>query len=335
MNGVPPKQGLFDPQCESDACGVGFVCHLKGQASNRIVGQALRMLENMSHRGGCGCEPDSGDGAGILVRLPDKFFRRVTGVQGIHLPPPGEYGVAMAFLPKDVLARTECQRVLEQMVHEYGMTVLGWRDVPVDSHHIGPTPRRSEPRVRQLFVGMGQTFYNRTDFNRRLYLVRQRAENSVEFNSLSAEARQQFYVCGFSTNRIVYKGMLTAEQVRLYYPDLSDPDFESSMAIVHSRFSTNTFPSWDRAHPYRYVAHNGEINTLRGNRNWMRARTGSLKSDVFGDRAVESIPHPHRKRQRHGDIRQLPSVPDAQRPQSGAFGADDDPRGVAEQSEDG
>ncbi|HUB24964.1 MAG TPA: glutamate synthase large subunit [Tepidisphaeraceae bacterium] len=290
MSAYPPAQGLFDPQYESDACGVGFICHFKGRASNQIISKGLEMLENMNHRGGCGCEPDSGDGAGILMRLPDRFFRRVTAPLGIHLPPFGEYGVAMVFLPKDVLARTECQRVLEQMVHEYGMTVLGWRDVPVDSRHVGPTPRRTEPRIRQLFVGMGQTFYNRTDFNRRLYLVRQRAENSVEFHSFSPEAREQFYICGFSTNRIVYKGMLTAHQVRQYYLDLAEPDFESSMAIVHSRFSTNTFPSWDRAHPYRYVAHNGEINTLRGNRNWMRARTGSLSSEVFGDELTKVFP---------------------------------------------
>jgi glutamate synthase (NADPH) large chain len=290
MTGHPLKQGLYDPAFEHDACGVGFICHLKNQASNRVVGQALEMLENMNHRGACGCEPDSGDGAGLLARMPDKFFRRVTGPLGIKLPAAGEYGVAMVFMPKELVARNECQLVLERIVREYGMTVLGWRDVPVDSRHIGPTPRRSEPRIRQLFVGMGQTFYNRTDFNRRLYLVRQRAENTVEFSSGSKQASEQFYICGFSTNRIVYKGMLTALQVRQYYLDLSEPDFESSMAVVHSRFSTNTFPSWDRAHPYRYIAHNGEINTLRGNRNWMRARTGSLKSEVFGDELKKVFP---------------------------------------------
>jgi glutamate synthase domain-containing protein 2/glutamate synthase domain-containing protein 1/glutamate synthase domain-containing protein 3 len=290
MNGHPAKQGLYDPQFEHDACGVGFVCHLKNLASNKLVQQGLLMLENMNHRGACGCEPDSGDGAGILVRMPDKFLRRVTAPLGFKLPPSGQYGVAQCFMPKELVARNECQLVLERIAREYGMTILGWRDVPVDSSKIGPTPRRTEPRLRQLFVGMGQTFYNRTDFNRRLYLVRQRAENTMEFQSGIKEAAEQFYICGLSTNRIVYKGMLTAHQVRLYYPDLSEPDFESSMAIVHSRFSTNTFPSWDRAHPYRYVAHNGEINTLRGNRNWMRARTGSLKSEVFGDELAKLFP---------------------------------------------
>jgi glutamate synthase domain-containing protein 2/glutamate synthase domain-containing protein 1/glutamate synthase domain-containing protein 3 len=290
MNGLPPKQGLYDPQFESDACGVGFVCHLKNQATNKVIQHGLLMLENMNHRGGCGCEPDSGDGAGILMRMPDRFLRRVTAPLGFKLPPPGEYGVAMCFLPRELVARNECQLVLERIAREYGMTILGWRDVPVESGHIGPTPRRTEPRIRQLFVGMGQTFYNRQDFNRRLYLVRQRAENTMEFHSNLRTAAEQFYICGFSTNRIVYKGMLTAHQVRQYYPDLADPEFESSMAIVHSRFSTNTFPSWERAHPYRYVAHNGEINTLRGNRNWMRARTGSLKSEVFGDELAKLFP---------------------------------------------
>jgi len=290
MNGHLKAQGLYDPQFESDACGVGFVCHLKGKASNSLVGQALQMLENMEHRGACGCEENSGDGAGILTRLPDKFLRKVTAPLGINLPPLGEYGVGMVFLPKEMIARNECQVTLERIVREYGMTVLGWRDVPVDNHQIGPTPRKSEPRIRQLFVAMGKNFYNRTDFNRRLYLVRQQAENYMEFHSGMKEAADNFYVCGLSTNRIVYKGMFTASQVRSYYPDLADPDFESSMAIVHSRFSTNTTPSWDRAHPYRYIAHNGEINTLRGNRNWMRARSGSLKSEVFGDELSKLFP---------------------------------------------
>ncbi|HTW93620.1 MAG TPA: glutamate synthase large subunit, partial [Tepidisphaeraceae bacterium] len=290
MKHYPPAQGLFDPRFESDACGVGFLCHLKGQESNRIVSDALKMLENMNHRGACGCDANSGDGAGILVRLPDKFFRKVTAPLGITLPPLGEYGVAMVFLPREMVARHECERTLEKVVRDYGMVVLGWRDVPVNDATLGAAPRDSEPKVRQLFIAMGDTFYNRADFNRRLYLVRQRAENMVEFANPSPEARVKFYICGFSTNRIVYKGMLTANQVREFYPDLADPDFQSSMAIVHSRFSTNTFPSWDRAHPYRYIAHNGEINTLRGNRNWMRARTGSLRSEVFGGELHKIFP---------------------------------------------
>jgi glutamate synthase domain-containing protein 2/glutamate synthase domain-containing protein 1/glutamate synthase domain-containing protein 3 len=290
MRGSPPAQGLYDPRFESDACGVGFLCHIKGNASNQIVLQALEMLENMNHRGACGCEPDSGDGAGIVVRLPDAFLRRKCAQLGFILPPLNHYGVANVFLTQDMVQRNECQRILEKVVADYGMVTLGWRDVPVDNRHIGPTPRRCEPRIRQIFVGMGSSFYNRQDFDRRLYLVRQRAENNIEFSNLPEEARNTFYICALSASRIIYKGMLTATQVRQYFPDLSEPDFQSALAVVHSRFSTNTFPSWDRAHPYRYIAHNGEINTLRGNRNWMRARYGSLQSDIFGDELQKMFP---------------------------------------------
>ncbi|MCC7350424.1 MAG: glutamate synthase large subunit [Phycisphaerales bacterium] len=290
VDGVRGKQGLYDPAFEHDSCGVGFVCHIKGQASHNIVDQALLMLENMSHRGACGCEEDSGDGAGILVRTPDKFFRKEAARLGFHLPAEGHYAVGMVFLPKDLVLRRECEAILEKVVRDYGMIVLGWRDVPIDSRHCGPTPRLCEPRIRQIFVGMAETFYNRTDFDRRLYLVRQRAENAIEFSTLPQVAREQFYICILSANRTIYKGMLTSEQLRKYFPDLSDPDFVSSLAIVHSRFSTNTFPSWDRAHPFRYVAHNGEINTLRGNRNWMRSRSGALRSEVFGDELPKMFP---------------------------------------------
>ncbi|MGD0463324.1 MAG: glutamate synthase-related protein [Tepidisphaeraceae bacterium] len=290
MRGYPPAQGLYDPRLEHDACGVGFLCHIKGKASNRIISQALEMLENMNHRGACGCEPNSGDGAGILVHLPDRFFRRKCAELGFTLPPLNQYGVANIFLPQDMVQRNECQRILEKVVSDYGMVTLGWRDVPVDNRRIGPTPRRCEPRIRQIFVGMGGSFYNRQDFDRRLYLVRQRAENSIEFSNLPENARSTFYICALSASRIIYKGMLTADQIRQYFPDLSEPDFESALAVIHSRFSTNTFPSWDRAHPYRYIAHNGEINTLRGNRNWMRARYGSLQSDIFGDELQKMFP---------------------------------------------
>ena len=287
---LPAPQGLYLPDYERDACGVGFVCHIKGKASHRIVDEALQMLENMSHRGACGCESDSGDGAGIMVSMPDKFFRREAMKWGIKLPPYGQYAVAMCMLPRDLIAREEGQRILEQTVRAYGMTVLGWRDVPTNEAHVGPTPRKLEPRFRQCFIGMGETFFNRADFNRRLYLVRQRTENQIEFGSVHEQNKDIFYIALMSTNRMVYKGMLTAGQLRRYYPDLADPDFQSHFAVVHSRFSTNTFPSWRLAHPYRYVAHNGEINTLRGNRNWMRARYGSLKSEVFGDELDKMYP---------------------------------------------
>jgi glutamate synthase domain-containing protein 2/glutamate synthase domain-containing protein 1/glutamate synthase domain-containing protein 3 len=288
--GLPPQQGLYHPAHEHDACGVGFLCNIKGKGSNRIVLQSLEMLERMNHRGACGCEENSGDGAGIMIATPDKFFRREGLKWGFKLPKAGEYGVAMCFLPKDLVARQECERVLENNVRAFGMVVLGWRDVPTNENFVGPTPRITEPKIRQCFIGMGETFYNRKDFNRRMYLLRQMTENQVEFGDTQQISKDQFYISLCSTNRMVYKGMLTATQLRGYYPDLSDPDFQSHFAVVHSRFSTNTFPSWQLAHPFRYVAHNGEINTLRGNRNWMRARYGSLSSDVFGDELQKLFP---------------------------------------------
>jgi glutamate synthase domain-containing protein 2/glutamate synthase domain-containing protein 1/glutamate synthase domain-containing protein 3 len=288
--GLPKPQGLYLPEFEHDACGVGFVCHIKGKASKRVVDGALEMLERMNHRGACGCEPDSGDGAGIMLQIPDKFFRREMTKQGVALPPKSQYAVAQIFLPKDMVSRNACQKIVEKTVKDYGMIVLGWRDVPTDKKFVGPTPKRTEPKIRQVFVGMGENFFNRSDFDRRLYLVRQRIENIIEFGELSDAVREGFYVNALSANRIIYKGMLTAHQVRMYYKDLQDPDFTSAMAIVHSRFSTNTFPSWRLAHPYRYLAHNGEINTLRGNRNWMRARYASLQSEVFGDELQKMYP---------------------------------------------
>ena len=288
--GLPPAQGLYDPAFEHDACGVGFICHIKGKASNKIVTDALQMLENMEHRGGCGCESNSGDGAGILTKIPHEFFVRKCKELGITLPKPGEYALGMIFLPKDPIAQQECEQNLEKIARDFGMKVLGWRDVPVESSEVGPTPRKSEPKIRQVFIGMGENFYKRSEFDSRLYLVRQRAENTIEFGNFSEIAKQQFYIPILSANRTVYKGMLTAGQVRRYYPDLAEADFTSSLAIVHSRFSTNTFPTWDRAHPYRYIAHNGEINTLRGNRNWMRARYGSLQSETFGDELQKMFP---------------------------------------------
>ena len=292
MNGLPPAQGLYDPSYEHDACGVGFICHIKGQPSHEIVSNALLMLENMNHRGACGCEENSGDGAGILIGIPDAFLRAKCKALGIELPSIGEYAVGTVFSAKDETTRRQCEAVFERVANEYDMVVLGWRDVPVDNSSIGPTPLRCEPFMRQVFVGMGKSFFNKLDFERRLYLVRQRAENTVEFQSpeISESAREEFYISALSVNRLVYKGMLTADQLRQYYPDLRDPEFTSPLAMVHSRFSTNTFPSWRLAHPFRMLAHNGEINTLRGNRNWMRARSASLKSNLFGDELPKLSP---------------------------------------------
>lgn len=286
-----PQEGLYDPSLEHDSCGVGFVCHLDGKASNALVQQGLQVLENMEHRGACGCDPNSGDGAGILVKLPDKFLRLKCREIGIELPSQGQYAVATCFLPKDLASRHECEQALEQTAREYNLEILGWRDVPTNPAGVGEMPLSAEPLIRQCFVAPGESFYNRADFDRRLYLVRQHAENLVEFAPwYSNVSHEQFYISMLSATRMVYKGMLTAPQLRTYFPDLSDPNFESSLALVHSRFSTNTWPAWRLAHPYRYLAHNGEINTLCGNRNWMRAQYKSLHSDVFGDELAKMFP---------------------------------------------
>src|SRR5688572_28183936 len=217
MKGFPSAQGLYDPRFEHDACGVGFICHIKGKASHQIVKDALQMLENMNHRGGCGCEQDSGDGAGLLVGMPDAFLRAECTKLGINLPKLGQYAMGMCFLPRDATARLKCEKIFERVAREYEMVVLGWRDVPVDGRYVGKTPKKTEPKIRQVFLGMGERFFMKADFERRLYLVRQRAENTIEFDqSLPLEAREDFYICVLSANRTVYKGMLTAEQLRHY-----------------------------------------------------------------------------------------------------------------------
>jgi glutamate synthase domain-containing protein 2/glutamate synthase domain-containing protein 1/glutamate synthase domain-containing protein 3 len=285
LDGLPVAEGLYDPRFEHDNCGFGFVAHVKGKPSHQLVQRSQEMLTNMEHRGGCGCDPGSGDGAGVLLGMPDAFLRRAAQEVKIDLPPQGEYAVGMMFLPRETVHRRKCERLFERVLADYDMHVIGWRDVPVDPSVLGGDAAETEPEVRQAFVGMKRSFFDRSDFNRRLYLVRQRVENHVEHGDgrdWPQTVKEQFYLCTLSTNRLVYKGMLTAPQLGTYYKDLQQPDFASHFAVVHSRFSTNTFPSWRLAHPYRYLAHNGEINTIRGNRNWMRARYGSLKSDRFG-----------------------------------------------------
>jgi glutamate synthase domain-containing protein 2/glutamate synthase domain-containing protein 1/glutamate synthase domain-containing protein 3 len=277
---APTAQGLYDPRHEHDACGVAFICQIKGLPSHSIISQGLEILENLDHRGASGCDPCTGDGAGMLVSMPDKFFRREMRKRGIELPPRGEYAVAMMFMPRPDKQRIQHEILFEKVVNDYDMQILGWRDVPVNSACLGRLSGESEPKIRQAFVGMRNNFFNRRDFERRLYLIRQLAENISE--ELEMPGYDEFYINTCSANRIVYKGMLTTGQMGEYFLDLRDPDFESHLALVHSRFSTNTFPQWRLAHPYRYLAHNGEINALRGNRNWMRARKGSLKSNVFG-----------------------------------------------------
>jgi len=286
--GYPSKQGLYDPAYEKDSCGVGFVVQMRGVASHAIVRDALTVLRNLSHRGACGCESNTGDGAGILLQIPHAFFAGAAAESGIPLPGPGRYGVGMVFLPRDPAARQHCEEVLERIVREEGQEVLGWRTPPVDNSSLGATAVAGEPLVRQIFIGMRSGIgSDDLAFERMLYLIRRRAENALR---APGQPSTGFYVASLSTRTIVYKGMLMSEQVESYYPELLDPRVESALALVHSRFSTNTFPSWERSHPYRMVAHNGEINTLRGNVNAMRARQALCESDIFGERLADLMP---------------------------------------------
>ena len=278
-------QGLYDPSQEHDSCGVGFVVDIKGRRSHRIVEQALEVVINLLHRGACGCETNTGDGAGVLLQLPHRFLRREAGRLGIELPDPGAYGAGMVFLPRDAGQRAEVEKLFERIAAEEGQQVLGWRTVPTDDSALGQTARSGEPVIRQILIGRGAALADHADaharFERKLYVIRKRVARAVEQCALPE--RHLFYVASLSSNTIVYKGMLIADQVEGMFPDLADPDVESALALVHQRFSTNTFPSWPLAHPYRYIAHNGEINTLRGNINWMRAREALCRSDLFGD----------------------------------------------------
>jgi glutamate synthase (NADPH/NADH) large chain len=282
--GFPRKQGLYDPELEKDSCGVGFVAHIKGTASHQIVLDADTILRNMDHRGACGCEQNTGDGAGILVAIPDKFLRRIASeLFGVELPARGWYAVGNIFLPKDRAERDYCRRELNHLIASEGQSLIGWRDVPQNSEvaDIGPTARLAEPWIEQVFVQAADGISSE-EFERKLYTIRKQASHLLRGNS-DLEQASLFYVCSLSTKTLIYKGMLTPAQVLPYYPDLSDPDFETHLAMVHSRFSTNTFPSWDRAQPLRFMSHNGEINTLRGNINWMHAREGMARSELFGE----------------------------------------------------
>jgi glutamate synthase (NADPH/NADH) large chain len=286
INQPPEKQGLYDPQFEHDACGVGFVVNIKGEKSHTIIRQALDVLVNLDHRGACGCEPDTGDGAGILMQMPDSFLRTVCAPLGIELPGPFKYGVGMVFTSQKATERNAARHILEKILAEEGVELLGWRNVPTDNSSLGNTAWEGEPMVRQLFLKRPHDCTDEHAFNRKLYVVNQRATNEIR----RAGVDDQWYVCSISTRTLVYKGMLMPVQVDKYYPELRDPAMESAIALVHSRFSTNTFPSWDRAHPYHFLAHNGEINTLRGNLNWMNARQNLFASTLFGNDMKKVLP---------------------------------------------
>ncbi len=289
--GLPQKQGLYDPQFEKDSCGVGFVTHIKGKASHQIILDAIHALEQMEHRGGCGCEANTGDGAGILTTLPHKLFNRIVKQDlAVELPEKGRYAAGNVFLPTDSQERTFCKSAVERNIEDLGLKLLGWRALPVDTEaaDIGPTALAARPEIEQLFVA-DQQGASGDELERKLYLLRKKSTHQLRGSEDLSQAKM-FYFCSLSTKVMVYKGMLTTAQVSLFYKDLTDPDYESHLAMVHSRFSTNTFPSWDRAQPNRFMSHNGEINTRQGNINSMMAREGVAESALFGDQLKELFP---------------------------------------------
>jgi glutamate synthase (ferredoxin) len=291
----PPAQGLYDPSYEHDACGVGFVAHIKGRRSHAIVRQALQVLINLEHRGACGCEANTGDGAGILIQMPDRFLRKEAAGLGIELPPERGYGAGLVFLPHDAACRADIEQVFARIVAEEGQVLLGWRKVPTDDTALGSTAVSVEPIFRQVLIGRGpglpppgESAEGDAAFERKLFVIRKRVEHAVD--ALGCDHHDYFFIVSLSSRTLIYKGMLAANQIADMFPDLVDPEVESSLALVHQRFSTNTFPSWPLAHPYRFIAHNGEINTLRGNINWMKAREALLASDLLGDDLRKIVP---------------------------------------------
>ena len=284
----PPKQGLYDPSFEHDACGLGFVADIKGRKSHRIVQQAVEILRNLDHRGACGCEANTGDGAGVLIQMPHKFLLEASRKARINLPEAGQYGCGLVFMPRNATKRRKLEEQLSHIVQSVGLTLLGWRTVPTDNSMLGETALASEPFIRQVFIGRSPEVADDMAFERLLYVVRKRAYSEIRTSTI--DGAEYWYVASLSHKTLVYKGMLLTEQLARYFSDLQNPAMESALALVHSRFSTNTFPSWDRAHPYRYVAHNGEINTVRGNINWIKAREGLFESELFGANMRELLP---------------------------------------------
>jgi len=278
---LPAQQGLYNPLNEHDACGVGFVAHIKGKKSHTIVEQGLTVLRNLTHRGAVGYDPKLSDGAGLLIQMPDRFLREEMAKQGVKLPPLGQYGVGMVFLPRDPASRIACEYEIERAIKDEGQVLLGWRDVPVDNSDLAAAAKSLEPVIRQVFIGRGRRVTVTDALERKLYIIRKSSGHAIQ--ALRLKHGKEFYVPSMSARTVCYKGMLLAYQVGEYYLDLKDARVESALALVHQRFSTNTFPSWDLAHPFRMICHNGEINTLRGNVNWIRARQGAISSPILGN----------------------------------------------------
>jgi glutamate synthase (NADPH) large chain len=294
QTGDPAQQtGLYDPAFEHDACGVGFVVDIAGRRSHSVIARGLEVLINLQHRGACGCEVNTGDGAGILIQMPHRFLRKVAAAAGITLPGEGCYGAGTVFLPTDRSAAERIRQIFQRITTDEGQTLLGWRTVPVEDGHLGSAAATTRPVIEQVFIAASPAVceamgHDPLAIERQLYIIRKRVEHAVD--ALPAADRQRFYIPSLSSRTLIYKGMLTASQIQPTFPDLADPDIDSALALVHQRFSTNTFPSWPLAHPYRFIAHNGEINTLRGNINWMQARESLLRSPLFGDRLRSLLP---------------------------------------------
>src|SRR6188768_756529 len=286
--GTPFAQGLYDPALDKDSCGVGFIADIKGRKSHQLVEDALAILCNLEHRGAVGADPRAGDGAGILVQIPHAFFHKEAAKIGFQLPPLGEYAIGQLFMPRDPDWRQIIRDIYAQTIKREGLTLIGWRDIPTDNSTLGESVKPTEPVHQQVFIGRGKKIKDEGDFERRLYILRKAISSQIY--ARRERRLSNYYPVSISCRTVVYKGMFLADQLGTYYPDLHDEDFESALALVHQRFSTNTFPAWSLAHPYRMIAHNGEINTLRGNNNWMAARQASVSSDLFGDDIIKLWP---------------------------------------------
>lgn len=284
---LPRKEGLYDPAYEHDACGIGFLANIAGNPTHGIVKQGMQVLANLTHRGACGCDPETGDGTGILLQIPDEFFRNQSDALKFDLPAKGEYGVGMIFLDRDSNKRAYMESAVSRIIAEEGQQLLGWRDVPCDNTQIGWLARESEPFIRQVFIRKADNLKDAEAFERKLYIIRKRAEGEARNHP---ERAGYFYAPSFSCKTLSFKGLLIAENIDGYYTDLKDSTLKSAIALLHQRYSTNTFPSWDLAQPFRYLAHNGEINTLRGNYNWMTAREKMMHSPLFGQEIEKILP---------------------------------------------
>ena len=282
----PARRVLYDPANEHDACGLGFIAHIKGRKTHEIVTQGLQILKNLTHRGATGADPLQGDGAGILLQIARRIPPARLRHAGLTLPALGQYGVGMVFLPQEPASRMACEQEIERAIAAEGQVLLGWRDVPTDNSGCRSARKEVEPVIRQVFIARGSRDIDQDALERKLYIIRKKSGHAIQ--ALQLRHGKEFYVPSMSTRTIVYKGMLLAHQVGEYYLDLHDPTMVSALAMVHQRFSTNTFPTWDLAHPFRFVCHNGEINTLRGNVNWIRARAGAIASTVLGDDLTRS-----------------------------------------------